>query len=252
MSKMSVEQTRQRKIIIKQVKALIETINAILSDNSVNVVGRYASFKTMAESYNEIVRQAGPVLPTSSRVKVFTINPNVDQFNTVWPEQKLALEEVLLSSKLLLANLEGDDDFVDDEFENFANFVSARFRSAVFEQPKNEKEVQNTFETLLIGRGMNKGTDFDRESGKIEYSSKEYIPDFVINTPKMAVEIKLIKDAKEQSRIIEQISADITAYSKEYERIMFLVYDLGCIQNEIQFRSDIEKSGNIRVIVVKH
>lgn len=68
----------------------------------------------------------------------------------------------------------------------------------------------------------------------------------------MAVEIKLIKDAKEQSRIIEQISADITAYSKEYERIMFLVYDLGCIQNEIQFRSDIEKSGNIRVIVVKH
>ena len=86
----------------------------------------------------------------------------------------------------------------------------------------------------------------------MEYSGKEYSPDFVINTPKMAVEIKLIKDAKEQSRIIEQISADITAYSKEYERILFLVYDLGCIQNETQFRSDIEKSGNIRVVVVKH
>ncbi len=93
---------------------------------------------------------------------------------------------------------------------------------------------------------------FDRESGKVEYSGKEYIPDFVLKNPTMAVEIKLLKDVKDKSRIIEEITADITAYSKEYDRLLFVIYDLGCIQNEIEFRNDIEKSGNIKVVIIKH
>ena len=50
----------------------------------------------------------------------------------------------------------------------------------------------------------------------------------------------------------EEINADITAYSKQYERQLFIVYDLGCIQNEEEFRRDIESMGNIKVLIIKH
>ena len=52
--------------------------------------------------------------------------------------------------------------------------------------------------------------------------------------------------------MIEEISADITAFSKQYERQLFVIYDLGFIQNGEEFRRDIEKAGNVKVIIVKH
>ena len=63
--------------------------------------------------------------------------------------------------------------------------------------------------------------------------------------------MKLLRDGK-KSKIIEEINADITAYSKQYERQLFIVYDLGCIQNEEEFRRDIESMGNIKVLIIKH
>ena len=30
-------------------------------------------------------------------------------------------------------------------------------------------------ESLLLGRGLSKGSDYDRETGKFEFSGKEYI-----------------------------------------------------------------------------
>lgn len=48
-----------------------------------------------------------------------------------------------------------------------------------------KREVQNAIEALLLGRGLAKGLDYDRESGKFEFSGKEYIPDFII--PKMSL-----------------------------------------------------------------
>ena len=48
------------------------------------------------------------------------------------------------------------------------------------------------------------------------------------------------------------ISADITAYKKAYERQLYIVYDLGVIQNELEFKRDIEMSDGVKVIVVKH
>ena len=98
---------------------------------------------------------------------------------------------------------------------------------------------------------MNKGTDYDRETGKFEFSGKEYIPDFIIPKLGLCIEVKLLREGY-RSKIIEEISADITAYGKQYERQLFVVYDLGCIQNEAEFKRDIENSGEIKVIIVKH
>ncbi|MHB9938171.1 hypothetical protein CF098_09150 [Clostridium sporogenes] len=160
-------------------------------------------------------------------------------------------EQVLISSKMLCASLEGSVDFVDDEFDNLENFIFLRLRTVIFSKPEKKMEVQNAIESLLLGRGLNKGIDYDRESGKFEFSGKEYIPDFIVPKLNLCIEVKLLREGK-KSRIIEEISADVTAYSKQYERQLYVVYDLGVIQNQAEFIRDIEKSASIKVIVVKH
>lgn len=142
-------------------------------------------------------------------------------------------------------------DFVDDEFDNLENFLQSRLRSVVFQKPDKEIEVQNAIEALLLGRGLSKGADYDRESGKFEFSGKEYIPDFIIPKMSLCIEAKLLREGR-KSKIIEEISADITAYKKAYDRQLFIVYDLGVIQNELEFKRDIEMSAGVKVIVVKH
>lgn len=152
---------------------------------------------------------------------------------------------------MICATLEGSVDFADDEFDNLENFIFSRLRTVIFSKPEKEIEVQNAIESLLSGRGLNKGTDYNKESGKFEFSGKEYIPDFIGPKLNLCLKVKLLREGK-KSRIVEEISTDVTAYSKRYERQLYVVYDLGAIQNEAEFRRDIEKSGSIKVIVVKH
>ena len=67
----------------------------------------------------------------------------------------------------------------------------------------------------------------------------------------LCIEVKLLREGR-RSRIIEEISADITAYQKQYQRILFIVYDLGEIQNEVEFKRDIEAVNGVKVVIVKH
>ena len=85
----------------------------------------------------------------------------------------------------------------------------------------------------------------------LEFSGKEYIPDFIIPKMSLCLEVKLLREGR-KSKIIEEISADITAYKKMYQRQLFVVYDLGVIQNELEFKRDIEMIDGVKVIVVKH
>ena len=147
--------------------------------------------------------------------------------------------------------MESATDFVEDEFENIANFFRSKLRASIFSIPSKEVEVQNSIESLLIGRNMTKGIDYDRETGKFEFSGKEYIPDFIIPKMNLCIEVKLLREGK-KSRVIDEINADITAYSTKYERLLFVVYDLGVIRDEAEFRRDIENAGaSIKVVIVK-
>jgi hypothetical protein len=65
-----------------------------------------------------------------------------------------------------------------ERIAGIADFLEANLRRAVLHKPENEKNVQDVIEQLLIGRGMEKGLDYDRESGRVKYSSKKVIPDF--------------------------------------------------------------------------
>ena len=169
-----------------------------------------------------------------------------------WPQQKTLMESVLTNLEFLLSNLSSSLEFVEDEFNNLENFIRTKLRSALFSFPEKEIDIQNALESLFIGRGWSKGIDYDREAGKFNFSGREYIPDFIIPNLRLAIEVKLIRKGR-KSRIIEEINADVSAYSKQYSKQMYIIYDLGEIRDEIEFRRDIELlDDDIRVLVIKH
>lgn len=205
----------------------------------------------MASRFNDLVAEAATltILPASSGR--FNTDSMQGQMDTAWPIQKEVLENVYIQTRVLRATLEGDFDFAGDMVGELASLVEVNLRGAVFKQPEHERDVQNSLEALLIGRGYHKGTDFDRGAGKVEFSGKEYVPDFCVRKFSLAIEVKLLKDPRFQSRIVGEMTADITAYAKEYDNQLYVVYDIGCIQNVPQFKSDIGQCEGMRVVVVK-
>ena len=251
MAKNTLDETRALKVLLAQVRGFCESIQDILHNQDAAEIGRYSSFRDMAYTYNDLAETARVLLRVSSMFYTFNVDEMTGFGDTVWPIQKKILEQVWVSARLLCSSLEGSLDFVDDEFDNLENFIQSRLRTVIFQKPQKEVGVQNAIEALLLGRGLSKGTDYDRETGKFEFSGKEYIPDFIIPKLQLCIEVKLLRDGR-KSKVIEEISADITAYAKQYERQLFVVYDLGVIQNADEFRRDIENSGNVKVIIVKH
>jgi hypothetical protein len=99
---------------------------------------------------------------------------------------------------------------------------------------------------------MQKGQDYDREVGRVRVSAKEVVPDFIVPPLSVAIDVKLIKTVTRVRESIDEINADIASYSKIYRQLMFLVYDLGHVRDEVEFRHDLEKVGNVDVLVIKH
>lgn len=251
MSKSSMSETMEIRVLISQIKAFCRSIERTITDTSVSEVGRFSGYKLMAETYNDFVDLTKKLLTVNTHYYTFNIDAIPRYGDDTWPQEKMILENVLLNAEMLLAGLEGSVDFADDEFDNVESFIQTQLRSALFEKPEKEVEVQNAIEALFLGRNWKRGNDYDRESGKFEFSGKEFILDFVIPKYDMCVEVKLLKEGRKSS-IIEEISADITAYKKRYSRLLFVVYDLGAIQNEVEFKSDINIIDGVKVIVVKH
>lgn len=251
MSKLELQQTKEFKVLLRQAKNLVETINGFLNSD-VSDTSKYTSYKTMANIYNMLSKELLKINKINVIGTVYDLENMPGIYDTTWITQKEILESVLISSKMLVSAIEGNLDFIDDEIDNLFNFIYKKLRATIFGLPQKEKEIQNSLESLLLGRGMNKGIDYDRECGKFMFSGREYIPDFIIPKLKLCIEVKLLKDLKRKSKTIEEINADITAYSKEYERILFVIYDVGIIRDEVEFKRDIESFDNVKVVIVKH
>lgn len=249
--KNSIDDTREIKVLISQINSFCEIVRGILNNVNASESARYSSYKDMALTYNDLAKRAQQLLKVSTVFYTFNLDEIPDWGNTLWPTQKRIMEQVLVCANLLRSALEGSVDFADDEFDNIENFLQTRLRTVIFQKPEKEVEVQNAIESLLLGRGLSKGTDYDRESGKFEFSGKEYIPDFIIPKFNLCIEVKLLREGK-KSKVIEEISSDITAYKKVYNRQLYVVYDLGVIQNEVEFKRDIEMVDGVKVIIVKH
>jgi hypothetical protein len=120
-------------------------------------------------------------------------------------------------------------------------------RASIYQDPKNEREVQDTLETIFRARAL----DYLRERDTVPYSTKRYIPDFTFNRLGLAVEVKYCKDKDREKDPIDEINADIVGYAGRYDRTIFVIYDLGFIRDVPQFSRDIEKNPNVHVVIVK-
>jgi len=250
MSGLSMKAIKDIKTLISQAKGLEKTVVDILNSDEPEH-GKYASFKNMALIYNDLANRAKKLMEFG---QFYTMNTDEMKSwgDTLWPISKSTLELVLVSTRILITTLESNIDFVGEEIENVENFIKIKLRSVLFDLPTKEKEIQNGIETLFVGKGYGKGIDYDRETGKFNYSGREYIPDFILPKLRMCIEVKLLKDASRTSKIIEEINADITAYSKEYENLLFIVYDIGIIRDEAEFCRDIENNNGVKIAIIKH
>ena len=218
------------------------------SDN----VWKHGGYKQFARKYVQVVDLVRREIKLPSIIDWYYIDKIPGPNDSLAGQQKEIFENVYANLSLLQSFLETKIGIVDDEIIGFRDFLQARLRSAMFKVPEREVDVQDTIEQLMIGRGMQKGADYDREVGRVKYSAKEAVPDFIVNRLSLAIEVKLVKSAERIKRLIDEISADIASYSKAYRQLLFVIYDLGYIQDEVEFRQDLESASNVSVIVVKH
>jgi hypothetical protein len=122
-----------------------------------------------------------------------------------------------------------------------------KLRKAIRQPPTKEKEVQDSFETLLIGADI----EYSREAENVQYSTKSYIPDFVVRKLDLAIEMKLCVRPEREKEIIAEINDDILAYKQKYRNVIFVIYDVGSIRDVDQFSSHFEENEGVLVRVVK-
>jgi hypothetical protein len=166
-----------------------------------------------------------------------SIEKNISYFDelTVAVTQMVAYLEVIQQNSVkVLSELE--------------EFLFKNLRKNVINQPNEEKDIQNILEIML----NSKGYTFEREKIRIIYSSKNFIPDFTFEDLNATLEVKFCKTDKKEKDLVDEINADILAYSTKYQNLTFLVYDLGIIRDTDQFSKDIERNNpRIRVLIVK-
>jgi hypothetical protein len=127
--------------------------------------------------------------------------------------------------------------------------IDDKLRATIHENPKNEREVQESVENLLIIKDY----EFNREKVTIPYSTKYYTPDFTFDTLNTAMDVKLCNSPSDEKNVIDEINADIPAYKSKYGYVVFVVYDMGFIRDTLSFVKGIEKNNpSVYVTVVKH
>jgi hypothetical protein len=247
-------QKEQIKQLLSNAKALLAAMRYSTTTTSGEAanIGTWGSYKTFLRKYNALAKQAAQLLPSGSSLDAYDIDKIRGIGDTTWPEQKLYFDMAYTSTAMLKALLEGAIGYAEDEAHNLEDFIQARLRSVIFAVPDKEVEVQNAIEALMIGRSMVKGIDFDRETGRVKTSGKESIPDFVLPNLNLCLEVKLSKSTDKLRAIVDELNADIRAYSKLYERQLYVVYDVGTIRNEAEFKGGLEDAPGVSVIVVKH
>ena len=234
------------------VDALTRSMEAALRAEDPSNLWKHGGYKQYARKYNQIVAEISKDVPLPPILDTYDLTKIKGGAETLAFQQKEVFEAVHVNASLLKGILEARLGVVDDEIAALTDFFQARLRSAVFVVPEKEREIQDAVEQLLIGRGLKKGLDYDREVGRVKVATKEVIPDFILVRLSLALEIKLVKTAARAKEVVDEINADIMAYSRAYGQLLFVVYDLGHIRDELEFTRDLEQPGNVRVIVVKH
>lgn len=226
-------------------------MNASILADSANV-WKYAGYKQYMRKYNQLVELISRTTKIETIVDVYDTDKIPGFADTIALQQKDLFESVHANLSVLKAYLGNKLNLKSDEITNIKNFFQANLRKAVFRTPEKEIDIQDAVEQLLIGRSLTKGVDYDRETGRVKYSVKEAVPDFIFPKLGLALEVKLSKDKARSKSIVDDINTDIVMYTNKYSFILFVIYDLGTIRDDVEFKHDLEQADGVSVIIVKH
>lgn len=233
-------------------RALRQAMDASVRGDALENQWKYGSYRQFIRKYNQLVGAvatagfASPILDAYNEEKI------PSSMDTLAIQQKAYFDSAYANLSILIAHLENTLEPNESRILSLKDFFQANLRRGVFAVPTAERDVQDIVEQLLIGRGMQRGTDYDRETGRVKVSIKEVVPDFVLLKLDLALEVKLAKTEQRAKDIVDEINADISAYGLRYSGLLFVVYDLGTIRDEQEFRHGLETAGKVDVIVVKH
>lgn len=171
--------------------------------------------------------------------------------NSAFIRQMEQAKGFLLSAKDQLENSQISDvfEYISESTNNLLIVLKigeTKLRKVIRDVPTLEKEIQDNYENLLIGSEIN----YKREYPHIQYSSKQYIPDFSFPDLDLIVEIKLSKS--DEKKLISQLNDDILAYKTKFTNIIFVIYDLGTIRDIDSFKNSFETQENVFVQIIKH
>ena len=237
---------------LNKAEAIEKAMHRSLQDAGSNDIHKYGSFRAFARAYNRIVQEVASIDGFASTIgERLDLNLLPGPTNSRPSQQREYFETIRVKVALLKEDLSHQLPGTTRQTLAIIDFFQENLRRAVIRTPKSERDIQDVVEQLLIGRGYEKGIDYDREVGRVKVSSKEVIPDFIMAPADLAIEIKLLKDQKQIGRVVDEINADIASYQTHYKFVLFIVYDLGVIRDEGEFRGDFEAVDSVRVIVVK-
>jgi len=242
------EKNSTLKKLAVRVDALRRAMDAVMGGTSPES-GKWRAFKNYARAYNtlavEYKRATG-----ERNVNTYDLEKMKD--SAVWPTQKAIFDTIYADTLMLSALLCAYDVGISASISEIQDLLVANLRKVIFRRPESEIEVQNAIESLLVGRGYQKPIDYDRETGRVKFSGKEFVPDFVFKSFDLALEIKLVRAKQQVSACVEEMSADSTAYLSAYKNVLFCVYDLGEIRDVNEFQDGLQKEPGVRMCVIKH
>ncbi len=240
------------KHLLENTKALEDAMKFIYRSTDPNAPFPFSNYKELMRKYNDIALRVSQEIGGDILFDIFNLENVRDWSNTYTQQQKMYFDTVLANVALMRSTIENRLDIKSEQIINLKNFMTANLRKAVMREPKDEQYIQDVIEQLLIGKGLTKGIDYDREVGRVRVSIKEYKPDFIFPQLDLALEVKLSKSKAKSKVIVDEINADIKSYSKGYTQLLFLVYDMGTIRDETEFKNDLDNKGNIQILIIKH
>lgn len=215
-------------------------------------IARYAGLKNFVTTFTTISKEVARIMEITVPLHEFDLQSIPSPLHSTSLAQKVYCDALFTDVLLLSSSIEHAIGAKNDEIRALSDFFQVNLRSAFFGPPKNECEVQDNIERLLIGKGLVRGVDYEREKGRVAVSIKETVPDFIVHRLSLAIEAKLSRNKTESRKIVDQINADIQAYGKAYSSIVFIVYDLGSIQNEVEFKRGLESAEtSVYIVIVK-
>lgn len=253
---MTEEEKSRLEDLLAMARALLSSMDRAISGLRQDTPWGYSSYKTYAQKYNALVDSTSKAISIpSGDLYAFDLSEMKGPGDTLAIHQEAIFYSVHGYLSMLCSLLDSRLGYsaTTTEIRQLEDFVELRLRpSMLSSKPGSEREVQDNLERILVGRGMQKGIDYDRETGRVKYSGKESIPDFVFYSLSVALEVKLIKESTNLGRVIGEMNDDILSYRTKYRNILFVVYDTGFISDIEEFRRGIESTSGVRVLVVKH